>query len=167
MQILRLCPRPTESEEEKTLITQSCLILCNPMDCSPPGSFVHGIFQARILEWVAFPSPGDRRSSQLRDWTHVSSIAGRFFTINQNLHFNEILRRFVLTLTFEKSETEKQRKKELFWLMWLRRILQQRAADWCAYQGTWIRQTWIKLEEVGKLLTWFGHKMGMALVPVS
>ena len=32
---------------------------CNPMDCSPPGSSVHGILQARILEWVAFPSPGD------------------------------------------------------------------------------------------------------------
>ena len=40
--------------------TQSCLTLCDPMDCSLPGSSVHGIFQARILEWVAlFPSPGD------------------------------------------------------------------------------------------------------------
>ena len=36
----------------------SCLILCNPMDCSPPGSSVHGILQARILEWVAILSPG-------------------------------------------------------------------------------------------------------------
>ena len=35
-----------------------CLTLCNPVDCIPPGSFVHGIFQARILEWP-FPSPGD------------------------------------------------------------------------------------------------------------
>ena len=35
------------------LVTQSCLTLCNPMDCSPPGSFVHGILQARVLEWVA------------------------------------------------------------------------------------------------------------------
>ena len=35
------------------LITQSCLILCDPMDCSPPGSSVHGILQVRILEWVA------------------------------------------------------------------------------------------------------------------
>ena len=34
-------------------------ILCNPMDCNPPDSSVHGILQARILEWVAFPSPGD------------------------------------------------------------------------------------------------------------
>ena len=38
---------------------QSCLNLCNPMDYSPPGSSVHGILQARILEWVAIPFPGD------------------------------------------------------------------------------------------------------------
>ena len=41
------------------LVTQSCLTLCSSMDCSPPHSSVHGIFEARILEWVAFPSPGD------------------------------------------------------------------------------------------------------------
>ena len=40
-------------------LLQSCLALCDPMDCSPPGSSVHGISQARILEWVAFPSPED------------------------------------------------------------------------------------------------------------
>ena len=38
------------------LVTQSCLILCDPMDYSPPGSSVHGTLQARILEWVAMPS---------------------------------------------------------------------------------------------------------------
>ena len=37
-------------------VAQSCLTLCDPMDCSPPGSSVHGILQARILEWVAMPS---------------------------------------------------------------------------------------------------------------
>ena len=42
---------------------QSCLTLCDPMDCSPPGSSIHGIFQARILEWVAIPF--SRRSSHL------------------------------------------------------------------------------------------------------
>ena len=41
------------------LSLQSCLTLCNPMDCSPPGSSVHGILQARIQEWVPFPAPGD------------------------------------------------------------------------------------------------------------
>ena len=34
-------------------VTQLCSVLCGPMDCSPPGSFIHGIFQARILKWVA------------------------------------------------------------------------------------------------------------------
>ena len=41
------------------LLSQSCPTLCNPMNCSPPGSSVHGILQARILEWVAMSSPGD------------------------------------------------------------------------------------------------------------
>ena len=60
---------------------QSCPTLCNPMDCSPWGSSVHGILQTRILEWVAMPS--SRGSSQPRDWTHISCsscIADRFFT---------------------------------------------------------------------------------------
>ena len=50
-----------------------------PMDYSPPGSSVHGILQARILEWVAMPSY--RGSSQPRDRTQVSRIAGGFFTV--------------------------------------------------------------------------------------
>ena len=37
---------------------QSCLTLCDPMDCSPPSTSVHGILQARILKWLPFPSPG-------------------------------------------------------------------------------------------------------------
>ena len=41
------------------LVVQSCPTFCDPVDCSTPGSFVHGIFQARILEWVAIPSPED------------------------------------------------------------------------------------------------------------
>ena len=61
------------------LVAQSCPTLCNPMDCSPPDSSVHGILQARILEWVAIPF--SRRSSWPRDWTQASWIAGRFFTI--------------------------------------------------------------------------------------
>ena len=50
---------------------QSWLTLCNPMDYSPPGSSVHWIFQARVLEWVAISS--SRGSSRPRDWTHVIS----------------------------------------------------------------------------------------------
>ena len=61
------------------LVTQLCLTLCDPMDCSPPGSFVHGILQARILEWVAILF--SRASSLPRDQIQVFCIAGRFFTI--------------------------------------------------------------------------------------
>ena len=61
------------------LVAQSCPTLCDPMSCSLPGSSVHGILQARILEWVAFPF--SRGSSQAKDWTQVSWIAGRSFTV--------------------------------------------------------------------------------------
>ena len=61
------------------LVAQSCPTLCDPTDCSPPGSSVHGIFQTRILEWVAMPSC--RGSSQPRDRTWVCHIAGGFCTI--------------------------------------------------------------------------------------
>ena len=43
----------------KVVVTQLCMTLCDLMDCSPPGSSIHGILQARILEWVAIPSPGN------------------------------------------------------------------------------------------------------------
>ena len=63
----------------KELFAQSCSTLCNPVDCNPPGSSVHGIFQARISEWVAISS--FRGSSQPKDRTQVSRTTGRFFTI--------------------------------------------------------------------------------------
>ena len=47
-------------------------LFCNPMDCSPPGSTVHGVLLARILEWVAVPF--SRGSSQPRDWVHISCV---------------------------------------------------------------------------------------------
>ena len=65
--------------EVEVLIAQSCPTLCNPMDCSTPGSSFHGVLQARILEWVAIPF--SRGSSQSRDRTMVSCTAGGFFTI--------------------------------------------------------------------------------------
>ena len=53
-------------------LLQSCPTLCNTMDCSPPGSSVHGTLQARILEWVAMPS--SRGSSWPRDRTHMPYV---------------------------------------------------------------------------------------------
>ena len=57
---------------------QSCLTLCDPMDCGPPSSSVHGILQARTVEWVSMPS--SRGSSRPRNWTWVFSIAVRFLS---------------------------------------------------------------------------------------
>ena len=65
-----------KSESE---VTQSCPTLCDPKDCSLPGSSICGILQARILEWVAISF--SRGSSQPRDRTRLSCIAGRRFTI--------------------------------------------------------------------------------------
>ena len=65
--------RPVECSVRKVKVAQSCPTLCDPMDY-----MVHGILQARIQEWVAFPF--SRGSSQPRDQTQVSCIAGRFFT---------------------------------------------------------------------------------------
>ena len=53
-------------------------MLCDPMDCSPQGSSVHGILQASILEWVAFPSPGDLPDPSIEPTS--LALAGGFFT---------------------------------------------------------------------------------------
>ena len=60
------------SRSVKVLVTQLCPTLCNPMDCSQPGSSDHGIFQARILEWVAMPT--SRGSCRPRDQTWASCL---------------------------------------------------------------------------------------------
>ena len=65
--------------EVKVLVAQSHPTVCDSVDSSPPGSSVHGISQARIPEGIVIPF--SRESSQPRDQTQVSSIAGRFFTV--------------------------------------------------------------------------------------
>ena len=67
------------SEKAKVLVAQLCPSVCDPMDCSPPGSSVHGTLQAAILEWVAIPF--SRGSFQPRDWTWVFCTTDIFFTI--------------------------------------------------------------------------------------
>ena len=63
---------------EKLLKSNNVWLFCDPLDYIPPDSSVHGILQARLLEWVAISF--SRGSSWTRDWTHISCIAGRFFT---------------------------------------------------------------------------------------
>ena len=74
----------TQQESERE-VTQSCPIPYDPMDCSPPDSSVHGIFQARVLEWGAIPFSGG--SSRPRDQTQVSRVVGRCFTIFITRHY--------------------------------------------------------------------------------
>ena len=69
-------PAEPQSQSE---VTQSCPTLGDPVDCSPPSSSVHGVLQARVLEWVAISF--SRGSSRPRDRTQVSCIAGRRFNL--------------------------------------------------------------------------------------
>ena len=74
------------------LATQWCPTVCNPKDCSPPGSSVHGIFQARILEWVAISY--SRGSSWPRNWIPVSCIAGKIFIVSNMIYVNSQIHRY-------------------------------------------------------------------------
>ena len=69
----------TSKVKMKVLVTQVCLTVTTWTVCRPPGSSVHGILQARMLEWVAIPF--SRESSRRRDQTQLSDVAGIFFTI--------------------------------------------------------------------------------------
>ena len=91
----------------------SSLTLPDAMECSLPGSSVLGIFQARVLEWVAISS--SRGSSQSRDWTCISCIAGRFFT-------TEILGKplkIMLSLNFLRSLETFSKSLAIFLLFWI------------------------------------------------
>ena len=91
------------------LVAQSCLTLGDPMDCSPQGSSVHGILQARILEWVAISF--SRASSQPRNRTQASCIIGRFFY--QLSRKGDKWRQ--LKDIFIKQELEKDPRKTVTW----------------------------------------------------
>ena len=90
-------------------VASVALTLCNPMGCSLPGSYVCGILQARILEWVAMPSY--RGSPRPRDWTLVSYIAGRFFTVwtTREAHF----------VLYIPCHNKNMKKLSLIAMMWL------------------------------------------------
>ena len=77
--------------------------LCSPMDCSLSGSSVHGILQARILEWVAISF--SRGSSPPRDWTWLSRIAGRFFTIWDSWEAPHTLKAMVFPVVMYRCES--------------------------------------------------------------
>ena len=82
--------------------------LCNPMDCSLSGSSVHGILQARILEWVAISF--SKGSSWPRDWTWISSTSGRLFTVwatrkAKKIILTPIIAKVPLSIEFSRQES--------------------------------------------------------------
>ena len=79
------------------------------MNCSPPGSLVHGILQARILEWVAIPF--SRGSSWPRDWTQVSCIASRLFTILATKFDHNLSSSWYLVLSYALGPLKEKRWK--------------------------------------------------------
>ena len=84
--------RKVKERKKESEVAQSYPTVCNPVDCSLPGSSVHGILQARTLEWVTISS--SRGSSRPRDWNCVSCTAGVFFTTepsgkHKNVHFSQ------------------------------------------------------------------------------
>ena len=116
----------------KVKIAQSCPTLCDPMDY-----IVHGILQVRILEWVAFPF--SRGSSQPRDWTQVSHIAGGFFTSWVTREAQEYR---VISLSLFQRIFPTQ---ELNWgLLHCRRILYQLSHQRSTYSGlVWFFCMWL------------------------
>ena len=114
---------------------QFCPTLCNPMDCSPPGSSVHGIFQARILGWDAMPSA--RGSSQPRDWTcisYIASIAGRFFTYCHTWEASFDMHCLL------KNVTQALSLNAIFWetsVIWKQSGERSECAGWSAKEERW------------------------------
>ena len=101
-----ICGRKVLKKKVKVSVTLSCLTFCHTMVCSLPGSSVHGIFQARALEWVAISfSTG---SSWPRDQTQVPCIAGGFFTV------------WVTREPICGGGTRKGERRESFWIIYFR-----------------------------------------------
>ena len=111
-----------ESESE---VAQLCLTLCDPMDHNLPGSSVHGIFQARGLEWVAISF--SRGSSRLSDWTWVSHIAGRRFTIWATREAPSSGKPHILCFAYVCPS----RRLKRYCLLWFYRLLSAQAVSMC------------------------------------
>ena len=103
-------------------VAQSCSTLCDPVDCSLPDFSVHGILQARILEWVSIPF--SRGSSRPRNWTWVSRIGGRRFNLwatreahkqSPNLEAHDTI---IINLkdVLNRRKNKEEEKRRAFWL---------------------------------------------------
>ena len=111
LHLLRSCLKFLCAACMHTKSLQLCLTLCNPMDHRLLSSSVHGILQARILEWVAMPS--FRESSQPRDWTcvsYVSCIGSGFFTTSTTWEAQWVPQEYLSSSWKKEREREWERK---------------------------------------------------------
>ena len=134
-----------------------CLMLCRPTDCSPPSSSVHGISQARTLEWLA-KSSFSRGSSQPRDWTCVSCLAGRFFTTEPPGKFyllifllkmkkvdrwnNLLTFTGIINVGFDKRIQQESNKRSLFGPKQLISIFESLRISLCTLYGFFSSDLW-------------------------
>ena len=128
-----------KSESVSCSLVSNC---CDPVDWSPPGSSVHGILQAGILEWVAIPF--SRGSSRPRDWTRISYIAGRFLTIwatREELLLNLLVWCGILVICFIKEPISFRESYSIFlveMLLCLRSASQQSSGVYeCRWACSW------------------------------
>ena len=146
-------------------VSQSCPTLCDSMDCSPPDSSVHRILQARILEWVAMPS--SRRSSQPRDWTQVSHIAGGFFIVWATWEAQEYLEwvayPFSRGFSWSRDRTGVSCIAGRFFTSWAtRKEIKEELKKWRNVSCSWIgRLNTVKISILPKLIYRFN------LIPVK
>ena len=140
------------------LVAPSCPTLCDPMDCSPPGSSVHGILQARILEWVT--TPFSMRFSQPRDHTWVSRITGRFFTIWAIRRLEiPILYALWLIVKLTKVLQAQSPQQCLSFLLMGCASAYSCLTNFCATQSCTNSQSWEELARVGggQVIVWEVH----------
>ena len=122
-------------------VAQSCPTLCDPMDCSLPGFSVRGIFQTRVLEWVAISF--SRGSSWPRDWIQVSRIARRHFTLWATREAQTALwETWVQSLGWEDPLEEGMETHSSI-LAW--RIPMDRGAWWATVHG--VARSWTQLSD--------------------
>ena len=97
------------------LVTQSGLTRCEPMDCSPPGFSVHGILQARIVEWIAFPSPEELPNPGIEPWFPALQADSLLFELQESSYTAikiNLLKKIYMTAT-------QQLKNLNTWGLWL------------------------------------------------
>ena len=125
------------------LVTQSCLSLGDPMDCNPQGSSVHGILQARILEWVAISS--SRGSSQPRDRTQVSCIVGGFFAIWATREAQTSSGHLLSIITVDVFKDDLFLFIQTLWSKYYNFHLQNEEPEYQSYQETCSSSHWLNI----------------------